>query len=956
VKKSLLLIFTAFFALSIPIYIHALPNSISWTQEELNFIEDHPIIRMGVDPEFVPFEFIEDGEYKGIAADYVALIEEKTGIDFQVVPDLTWSEAYYEALAGNIDVLPAVSKTTAREEFFLFTDSYYEVKRVIVTLNTNTNIKGITDLYGKTVAVQINSSHHSFLLDYPQINLSLYDNVDDALSAVSDGSEIAYVGNLATTDYIIKSSGITNLRMSALSSGEPIGIHFAVRQDWPVLVEILNKALDSVTEEEKIEINNRWVTIKVETDYGPIIEVIISIGSAIILVTGISIFWIMKLRKEIQIRKNSQIELERAKKEAEEANSVKSSFMARMSHEIRTPLNAITGMAYLLKKTDISLTQRMYADRITQASTTMLSLVNDILDYSKIEAGKIELEIISFNLDLAIQNLISILSIKIEEKGIGFILNKDSSLPSWFMGDQKRLEQILLNILNNAIKFTSKGAITLEIRLVAKEKSLYYLEFSVKDTGIGMSQEVISGLFVPFVQADSSINRRFGGTGLGLSIVKNLVDLMNGTIDVYSTEGEGSSFVINLALEADLVKEEEYKKDGSSQYFKDVNTLVLEKSASNINIMDSYLSSFGISCELTTSPVGAMSLLEGASRKNGKPFDLLILDYDTPDEKGFEYLKILRENKKIIQMPKIIMLLPMLRSDLFDQLDENDIDIGIGKPIIPSVLHNGIMEIFTYKALEKSNLMNNHDNKINKVNMTILVVDDNMTNQLIAKLLLEQSGFDVILGSDGIEGVNLYKKNKDKIRLILMDLHMPNMNGYDASDEIRKLSSDIPIIALTAEVIPGVKTKCELHGIHYYISKPFNPETFVSTIHEILKTNILKPSQIHVINEEKGLTNIGADPLLYHMILKEYGKENKHTGELLLDAVKAKKYENASQIVHKVKSSSGSIGAEKLYSVALELQKALETADEEIIHEKMPIFISLLSDVLVYIHDIISRD
>ncbi|MDD3123682.1 MAG: transporter substrate-binding domain-containing protein, partial [Candidatus Izemoplasmatales bacterium] len=901
--------------------------------------------------------FIEDGIYKGIAADYVALIEEKTGIDFQVVPNLTWAEAYYEALAGNIDVLPAVSKTAAREEFFLFSDSYYEVKRVIVTLNTNTDIKGITDLYDRTVAVQTNSSHHSFLLDYPQINLSLYDNVDDALYSVSDGSEVAFVGNLATTDYIIKSIGITNLRMSALSSDDPVGIHFAVRQDWPILIDILNKSLDFVTAEEKIEINSRWVTVQVETDYGPIIQVIIFIGSAIILLGAISVFWISKMKKEIQIRKDSQIELEKAKIEAEEANSVKSSFMARMSHEIRTPLNAITGMAYLLKKTDISLTQRMYADRITQASTTMLSLVNDILDYSKIEAGKVELEIVSFNLDMAIQNLISIISIKIEEKGLGFILNKDSSLPSWFMGDQKRIEQILLNILNNAIKFTSEGTITLEIRAVAKENLLYYLEFSVKDTGIGMTQEALSGLFVPFVQADSSINRRFGGTGLGLSIVKNLINLMNGTIDVYSTEGEGSSFVINIALEVDSVKEEEYKKDGSSQYFKDVNTLVLENSASNINIIGSYLSSFGISCELTTSPIGAISMLESTAKKNGKPYDLFIMDYDTPSEKGFEYLKLLRENKKIVKMPKIIMLLPMLRSDLFDMLDENDIDIGIGKPIIPSVLHNGILEIFTYKAMESSEYIKNQDSKATKIDMTILVVEDNITNQLIAKLLLEQSGFDVIIASDGIEGVDQYKKNKTKISLILMDLHMPNMNGYDASDEIRKLSKDIPIIALTAEVIPGIKTKCELHGIHHYISKPFNPEIFISTINEILKTNIIAPNTNHMgINVEKGLKNIGNDLISYHMILIEYKKENQNTSELLYQAVNEKDFEQASTIVHKVKSSSGSIGAEKLYSVALELQKALDTVDKDTIQKDTPIFISLLADVLEQIHEIVSLD
>jgi signal transduction histidine kinase len=183
-------------------------------------------------------------------------------------------------------------------------------------------------------------------------------------------------------------------------------------------------------------------------------------------------------------------------------------------------------MSYLIKKSDVTLTQRMYADRITQASNNMLSIINDILDFSKIEAGKVEIEITTFNLDLLIQNVVSIASYKIEEQGIGFTLSKDPQIPVWLMGDSKRIEQILLNLLNNAAKFTSQGEISLDIRLIAKEDGRYHISFSVKDTGIGMSEEQINKLFHPFVQGDSTINRRFGGSGLGLSIVKNLVELM----------------------------------------------------------------------------------------------------------------------------------------------------------------------------------------------------------------------------------------------------------------------------------------------------------------------------------------------------------------------------------------------------------------------------------------------
>lgn len=579
------------------------------------------------------------------------------------------------------------------------------------------------------------------------------------------------------------------------------------------------------------------------------------------------------------------------------------------------------------------------------------------MDYSKIEAGKVQIEIVPFNLDSVIQNVISIISVKIEEKNLGFKLSKDPDLPSWFQGDPKRIEQILLNLLNNAVKFTSKGEISLELRLTAKQGLKYHISMTVKDTGIGMSEEVIKNLFTPFVQADSSINRRFGGTGLGLSIVKNLVELMGGTINVYSTVDEGSTFVVNLNLQYDQEKEVEYIKEGSALYLQNVKTLVLEKTASNLNIMDSYLRSFGMSCELTTSPAAAISLLENAYALSAKPFDLLIIDYDTPKENGFEFIKSLKENPKIPKLPRIIILFPMLRSDLFDQLEANQIEIGIGKPIIPSVLHNGILDIFAHKAYAASeSFAENSDSTItvSATNVLILVVDDNSTNQLIAKLLLEQAGFKVLLAADGQEGIKQYMDNKNDISAILMDLHMPIMNGYEASDEIRKIDQDIPIIAMTAEVISGVKEKCEQHGIHHYLSKPFDPEHFVSTIKTMLKESghtILSPSSI--INVEKGIKNLGKE--IYYLVLKEYFTENQETPYLLEQAVMEKRYDDAKKIVHKVKGSTGSIGATELYTLSVTLQKSIENRDEELIDSETQQFIQLLRKVIDEIRQLLEK-
>ena len=411
-RRNVSLVLLALLLIAIaPVPCLAADKGISWTAGELAFIKDHPEIRIGVDPGFIPFEFIdEDGEYKGITADYLALVSEKTGLQFDIARGLTWPEAYDMALTGSIDVLPAIGRTEQREEHFLFSEPYYYYKRVLVTRDIDSAISGLGDLKGLAVAVQRNSSHHSYLLAYPDINLSLYASVEAALTAVATGEEKAFIGNLATTNYLIRSNGLTNLRFVAFEAEKQQALHFAVRKDWPELVSIFDKAMDTITESEKLAINNTWVDLDTDLDFGPIIRILSIVGALIAVVLSVSFFWIARLKKEIRRRKQTQHDLEKAKHDADEANAFKSSFLARMSHEIRTPLNAITGMSYLMKKTEITLTQSMYIDRIIQAANNMLSIINDILDYSKIEAGKVELEIASFSMDQVIQDVVNIVS------------------------------------------------------------------------------------------------------------------------------------------------------------------------------------------------------------------------------------------------------------------------------------------------------------------------------------------------------------------------------------------------------------------------------------------------------------------------------------------------------------------------------------------------------------------
>lgn len=825
-------------------------------------------------------------------------------------------------------MLSAVGKTSEREAHFLFSEPYYHYKRVIVTRDTDTDISGIDHLDGLTVAVQRNSSHHSYLLGYKDINLSLYDSVEAALTAVATGAERAFIGNLATTNYLIRSNGLTNLRFISFEAEKQQALHFAVRQDWPELVSILNKAMDTITESERHAINNRWVALDADMDYGHIIRIIAIVGAFIAAVLSISFYWIARLKKEIRQRKRIQLDLERAKREADEANAFKSSFLARMSHEIRTPLNAITGMSYLLKKTEITLTQSMYIDRIMQAANNMLSIIDDILDFSKIEAGKVELEIAPFSMEQVIQEVVNIVSYKINEQEIGFRLSKDPQVPSWFFGDSKRIEQVLLNLLNNAVKFTAAGEVSMDIRLMAKENDKYHISFTIKDTGIGMTPEQVDKLFTPFEQGDRSITRRFGGSGLGLSIVKNLVDMMGGEIKVFSTPGEGTTFIVQLTLEADKEKEAVYARALSDKQFKEVRTLVLEKSGANMNLIESYLGSLGTHCELVSSEANAVSMLETADGRFARPFDLFIIDYDTPKNGGFAFVDALRANPKIAKMPKLLMLLPMMREDLLDRLNEHGIDMGIGKPIIPSILLNGILDIFNLKAVSTARSPVKREGTPAKLDIPCLVLlaEDNKTNQLIAKSLLEQVGIDTIIADDGKQALELYKEHKDEIDLILMDLHMPVMNGYETAERIREISQSVPIVAMTADVILGVREKCGKSGIYHYISKPFQPERFIQTIKDIILEN-RQNDGAPVLDRQLGLRNMGGNGELYRQVLKEYLAENRDTPARLEAAIREKRYAEGANIAHKVKSSSGSIGAKAVFEAAAALQSALERGE-----------------------------
>ncbi|NLB44974.1 MAG: response regulator, partial [Clostridiaceae bacterium] len=630
--------------------------------------------------------------------------------------------------------------------------------------------------------------------------------------------------------------------------------------------------------------------------------------------------WINRLRKEVQQRILVQQDLE-------QANAFKSSFMARMSHEIRTPLHAITGMSYLLQKTGVTPAQTLYVDRIRQAAGSMLGIINDILDYAKIEAGKVELDHASFSLDQVILNVVNIVSYRTEEQKIDLRLARDPLVPDWFFGDAKRIEQVLLNILNNAVKFTSSGYVALEIGLEDQENEKCRLSFTVTDTGIGMTGEQVQKLFTPFTQADSSINRRYGGSGLGLAIVKNLLDLMNGRIQITSTPGEGSTFFVLLPLDVDQANEAAAASALAEQPLQSIRTLVLDRSGARETV-GRYLKSFGMPCELTGSDADAARMLEA-----DHGFDLLVLDHDTPDEGGFAFVDALQNNCRIAKLPTVLMLLPLMRLDLFDKIGAHGVLAAVGKPVIPSMLLKAVLDVFQLKDV--SGTQPTAEAIPNPARSgalrRVLLADDNQTNQLIARSLLRQAGIEAITASDGQEAVLLFSQHRDTIGLVLMDLHMPVQNGYEAARAIREKAPDVPIVAMTADVVQDVRERCEQNGMQHYLSKPFDPDRFLQLIRSLLQTraDTGDAGEEMILDQAAGEKNMGGDRAAYRQVLEAYRQENQDTEARIGQAIRERRYSDAAQIVHKVKSSTGSIGAGPLFETARALQRVLQSAGED---------------------------
>ncbi|WP_310549811.1 PAS domain S-box protein [Paenibacillus glufosinatiresistens] len=635
--------------------------------------------------------------------------------------------------------------------------------------------------------------------------------------------------------------------------------------------------------------------------------------------------FLLGLGEDITESVEKEEKLKRALQLAEEATAAKSQFLANMSHEIRTPMNAILGMAHLALKTDLSPRQRGYISKIHNAGTSLLGIVNEILDFSKIEAGRLELEEIPFHPADVLARAFELFSQAAYDKGLELSFDLAPAVPLMLSGDPLRLGQVMTNLVGNAVKFTDRGEIAVRIESGGIVDHRIKLRISVSDTGIGMSKEQVSRLFHAFTQADSSTTRKYGGTGLGLAISRRLVEMMGGNLWVESEPERGSRFTFTAWF--GILSSETGGQRMLPAGPRPLKMLVVDRNPGARERMAKALESFG--CNVATA-AGAAEAVEVLENGSGERFDAVFLDERADDSGGSGTVRRIKRHSERRPSPAVVLMTSRDREEWLDPADTARVDEILFKPVNPSALFDTIMLLF---GQGRGRLLHSvsPDSNLGLAGIKVLLAEDNEINQQIAAELLRGQGIEVEIAGNGAEALARFEEMPpdDPYRLVLLDLQMPVMDGYEAASRIRARSCSVPIIAMTARTLPEERERCLMLGMNDHIAKPIDPDILFGAIRRWVPGGTKAVPEPRVLRESAsgfgtgalgmlatagldtagGLRRAGGRTELYRSLLLQYAENQLGIVEAVSAAFRAGDRTEAGRLVHNLKGVSGNIGA-----------------------------------------------